>query len=333
MPNQIQDADVKTAAAIQFLKMEPLTAGSVPFVLSTTFLGQDNANHFWDNTNKVLLIGTNTQAGAATLVVKGKNSTTGGLGIYPSSGSEYWTLSANGNNLYLIDPNSNRTIFNFLNTGQVAWGLANPNGAANLDNFLIKNANGVGNTSTTFSVGKSTSQTGDLTDWYDTDGTTKLARIDVTGKLFAANIRDTAFAAIGVVLNNASGDFSTLAPGSNGNILTSDGTNWTSAAPGAAAALDVSTKTANFTVTNSNDVILCNPAAGTTITMTFQTSASATKKTYVIKNISANGNVQIVPNAADTIEGDSVVFLPPGGSPMPGNTFIPDGVNTWYISA
>lgn len=135
----------------------------------------------YDEVNNNLLLGTTTQAGSARLAIKGTNSTTSGLGIYPSSGSEFWTLSASGNVLYLINPNSNRGIFNFLNTGQVAWGLANANGAANLDNFLIKNANAVGATSTTFSVQKSTSQTGDLTDWYDTDGTTKLARITVAG--------------------------------------------------------------------------------------------------------------------------------------------------------
>lgn len=163
------------------------TLGSVLFAGGSNF-AQDNANFFWDSVNHNLLIGMTTQAGVAALAVKGTNSTMGGVGIYPPSGSEYWTFSAAGTSFYLIDPNSNRSIFNVINTGQVAWGLANANGANNLDNFLIKNANGVGATSTTFSVGKSAGQTGDLTDWYDTDGLTKLALINAAGKIFGTGL-------------------------------------------------------------------------------------------------------------------------------------------------
>lgn len=185
------------------------TPGSVIFAGASSF-SQDNSNAFYDATNHNLLLGSTTQAGSTRLAIKGTNSTTSGLGIYPFSGSEYWTLSASGNDLYLINPNSNRRIFDALNTGQIAWGTAAANGAANLDNFLVKNANGVGNTSTTFSVQKSTSQTGDLTDWYDTDGTTKLARIDVTGKGIFVNLQDTTLST-GVVHSDSSGNFTSSA--------------------------------------------------------------------------------------------------------------------------
>lgn len=182
-----------------------MTVGSVLFAGTAGILSQDSSNFFYDSTNHDLLLNTTTQSGAATLVVKAKNSTTGGIALIANTGSEYWTLTPTANDLYLIDPNSNRRIFDALNTGQIAWGTANANGAANLDNFLVKNANGVGNTSTTFSVQKSTSQTGDLTDWYDTDGTTKLAKIDVTGKGFFANLWITGLTA-GCLQTDGSGN-------------------------------------------------------------------------------------------------------------------------------
>lgn len=185
-----------------------LSSGSVLFGQGTNFPTVD-PNLLWDNTLKQLNVGNLTQAGNATLAVKGKATTTGGLMLLPSTGAEYWTLSASSSSLYLIDPNSNRTIFNALNTGQIAWGLGNANGAANLDNFLVKNANGVGATSTTFSVAKSASQTGDLTDWYDTDGTTKLAKIDVNGGASVQKLNVGTYATHGGVLayNSVTGDF------------------------------------------------------------------------------------------------------------------------------
>lgn len=182
-----------------------MTVGSVLFAGVGGILSDDNANLFYDSTNHFLMIGQTSQAGTDKLSVKCANSTQQCFGIYPSSGAEYWNLVANGNVLYLWDVNSNRLIFNVLNTGQIAWGLANANGAANLDNFLIKNANGVGATSTTFSVGKSTSQTGNLTDWHDIDGIANLAKIDANGKGFFANLAITGLTA-GCLQTDGSGN-------------------------------------------------------------------------------------------------------------------------------
>lgn len=151
-----------------------------------------SGNSVYDEPNNNLILGSSAQVGSTRLAIKSTNSTTSGLGLYPFSGSEYWTFTASGTSLYLIDPNSNRGIFNALNTGQIAFGLGNANGAANLDNFLVKNANGVGATSTTFSVAKSSSQTGDLQDWRDTDGIANLARVTTTGLGLFAGLTSSA---------------------------------------------------------------------------------------------------------------------------------------------
>ena len=94
--------------------------------------------------------------------------------------------------------------------------------------------------------------------------------------------------------------------------------------------LDLETKTANYNVTNAEDVILCNPAQDATITMTLQASASATLKLYFFKNI-GSGMCIIDANSAETIEGDLDIALPAGGIPTNGVSIYPDGTSSWYI--
>lgn len=125
-----------------------------------------------------------------------------------------------------------------------------------------------------------------------------------------------------------------------GDILTVD---VNSAAPGAsdltvewgtvAAAtggttLTVLTKTTNYTMTNSDDVILVNCSAVCTITM--HSVASATSKRYSIKNI-GSFDVTVLPNGSDTFDGDSSIYLPAGGLPKVGVELIPNGGSLWSI--
>lgn len=64
--------------------------------------------------------------------------------------------------------------------------------------------------------------------------------------------------------------------------------------------LAVTTKTAAYTVTDSDDVILCNG----TFTVTLPAAATRTGRVFYIKNI-GSGTVTIDPNAAETIDGDA----------------------------
>lgn len=136
----------------------------------------------------------------------------------------------------------------------------------------------------------------------------------------------------GVVISGSANAMTATSAGTTGQVLTSNGPSADPTYQAAAApALDIKTKTANYTVTNSEDVILCNPTSGATITMTLLTSATATKKQFFIKNISSAGTCIVASNAADLLEGDTTLTLLPGGTPQSGNIFIPDGSTSWSI--
>ena len=103
---------------------------------------------------------------------------------------------------------------------------------------------------------------------------------------------------------------------------------WSSAGSAGGSLLSVATKTVSYVVTNSDDVILVNSASPVTITM--QSVASATTKAYNIKNI-GSGTLTIVPAGADTVDGDTSVILPGGGTPQAAVSLIPDGGSAWSI--
>lgn len=264
------------------------TSGSIPFFDGTKL--SENSNLFWDSADNFLLVGLTSQSGMARVAIKGENSTTGGLGLYPFSGSDYWTLTASGASLYLINPNSNRRIFEVVNTGQIAWGTANANGAANLDNFLIKNANAVGATSTTFSVQKSASQTGDLTDWYDEDGTTKLAKITVDGTGSFSNVIDGGLTASRAVVSDGSKQLASSA-------TTSTQLGYLSGTTGTTGSGNIVLDTAPT---------LSDPVVGTQSTSDNSTKAASTAYvTTAIANAIAGVNPAVAVNAATTAASDT----------------------------
>lgn len=94
---------------------------------------------------------------------------------------------------------------------------------------------------------------------------------------------------------------------------------------GGSSTLTQATKTANYTLTNSDDVIYCNTSSS--ITITLQTSASATQKIYRFKNI-GTGSCVIARSSSDTIDGDtSLTMLNQYASAA----LIPDGISSWAI--
>lgn len=92
-----------------------------------------------------------------------------------------------------------------------------------------------------------------------------------------------------------------------------------SCSPAASVTLSVATKTTTYTLTNSDDVILCNG----TFTITTQSAASATKKMYYIKNI-GTGTCTI--SAADNIDGSGTLVI---SQQYAGVQIFPDG-STWW---
>lgn len=85
----------------------------------------------------------------------------------------------------------------------------------------------------------------------------------------------TAMSAAGVVTNDAAGKLISVAPGTSGNVLTSTGTAWVSAAAsGGTPAAPTSVKTANYTILSTDGTVLVDSSGGT-FTVTFPASPVA----------------------------------------------------------
>lgn len=100
-----------------------------------------------------------------------------------------------------------------------------------------------------------------------------------------------------------------------GDVFYSDGTSrteglwfyknaaWLRLAEGSAGALDVVTKTANFTLTTDNDVIIADATSGS-FTLTLPTAVGNTGKVFYFHIITTNSNtVTIDGNSSETIDG------------------------------
>jgi hypothetical protein len=133
----------------------------------------------------------------------------------------------------------------------------------------------------------------------------------------------------GVVWTDAD-SMEVIAAGTSGQILQSNGAAAPSWVAAAGSTLSVVTKTADYTVTNSEDVILCNATAGTPITITMHSAATATAKAYRVKNIGAD-TCTVAPNGSDTFDGDTSILLPSGGLPKSGVELISNGSTLWSI--
>lgn len=93
----------------------------------------------------------------------------------------------------------------------------------------------------------------------------------------------------------------------------------------ASPALAVTTKTADYTVTNSDSVILCN-ASGTAITLDLP-AASAGKTFYVKKTDSSSNTVTVDPDGSETVDGDATLIITQQYAAV---TLISDGSN-WFV--
>lgn len=98
--------------------------------------------------------------------------------------------------------------------------------------------------------------------------------------------------------------------------------------PAGAGSLAVATKTSNYTLTDSDDVILCDTTSGS-VTITTHASSTATKKRYTIKKIAAANTCTIDGNSSETIDGYATFPIINNLNPI---VVVPDGTNWQVVS-
>ena len=96
---------------------------------------------------------------------------------------------------------------------------------------------------------------------------------------------------------------------------------------GARSGLNILSKTANYALAITDDIIICNG----TFTVTMPTAASALNKPITIINV-GTGVITIARQGSDTFGSETSLELQPGISPNhPSVSLIPQGGTKWYI--
>jgi len=125
-----------------------------------------------------------------------------------------------------------------------------------------------------------------------------------------------------LLVGAGTGNVTFIAPGSNGNVLTSNGTTWSSAAPPSAAGVLTSTST-NYTALSSDDNIVETAAAKT---ITLLTGATTGKRVGIISE--NTGQTTLTP-AAGNICGQTSITL---NGQRDSISLVADGTN-WVDTA
>lgn len=255
----------------------------------------------------------------------------------PASNANCTSLYQSGGQVFNIySPNATQGATNMLRfsttIGNAAFGGATPSSTGWL---LVQSANFAAyNARNTLEVMAKSSQTGDLQQWQNSSATA-LGKVDINGKLFVPNIRDTAFLAAGVVTNDASGDFSSVAPGPSGNVLTSNGSAWGSSTPSAGGCVaPVLSKTADYTISTSdftcaNKVLWVKCGCTSDCTMTLPAASNSGFEARIVNTGTATCTVAAA--GSDTIYNttETSVILPPGGTPPSSVSIGADGGTLW----
>jgi hypothetical protein len=121
---------------------------------------------------------------------------------------------------------------------------------------------------------------------------------------------------------------STITAGSNITVTNGHGTITIASTGGGGSTLSVAVKTTNYTMTNSDDVVLMNCSSACTVTM--QANSSATSKVFRVKKIGA-GTVSISPNGSDTFFNVQSYASESLSDPGVSVELIPDGSSVWYV--
>jgi hypothetical protein len=278
----------------------------------------------------------------SAIVDTGITQLTGDVTAGPGSGSQVATIAAlavdNGKianatidlttKVTGILPNANTTA----DSANTASAIVARDGSGNFSAGTITAAlSGNATTSTSLAANPTDCGAGTKATAIDAQGNLTCTAVsltaDVSGTLPVANggTGQTSYTDGQLLIGNSTGNTltkSTLTAGSNITI-TNGGGSITIASTGGSSTLAQATKSANYTLTNSDDVIYCNG----TITITLQSSASATSKPYRIKNISTN-NCTISPAGGDLIDGQESLII---SAKYASVDLIPDGGTAWYI--
>lgn len=170
--------------------------------------------------------------------------------------------------------------------------------------------------------------------------------ISLTGTVTSSGnitLSGTNYAANNVLLGNGTSSFQAVAPGTNGNVLTSNGTTWTSAAPAITLAGDSTwTGTQTFAGTSSKLAVVLNDAAETvTVSATAATGTinyDVTTQSVLFYTTNASGNFVVnirasvgtaLNTALATGQSVTVAFLVTNGGTAYYNTSVQvDGTTT-----
>jgi len=120
-----------------------------------------------------------------------------------------------------------------------------------------------------------------------------------------------------VILGNGTGAVQTVAPGANGNVLTSDGTTFVSSAPAApyfAKAQVTDGTLPTQTLTGAVNIASCTRSATSTYTITFTNAAPNTDYVVSVTIINTPSNVDRIISAGITRNTGSLVFTTYRGS-------------------
>lgn len=149
---------------------------------------------------------------------------------------------------------------------------------------------------------------------------------DISASAAIARSKIAAGTANGVVINDGSGLLTSVAPSTTGNVLTSNGTAWISAAPGAGSSttLTPSTKTANYTLSGSDggNLLIADTTSGS-FTFTLPAASGVSGIPFHIVKIGGNA-LTIARTGSDLIIGEtsqtitaaytSIIFYSDGGT-------------------
>jgi hypothetical protein len=308
------------------------TLGSVLFATTSGVYAQDNSKFFWDDTNHRLFIGAASGSTAALETRPNSDATGGNISFFSADGSKQFSMGVTNAGVYrwVNQMSGSHTLLAITGSQDaLVWGQSGK--AAFMG---IKPAASTPTGSPTMTLEQATSQTGAALEVWDNAGTpVKQASITHAGLGTFANATISSFAAAGVVTNNSSGVLATVAPGSNGNVLTSNGSAWVSQAGSSPTAMAVLTKTADYSVLtgdfNGAKQLLLEMNCSSACTATLP---AASNSGYMVNIINVGTAVATVATAGSDTFGstaDTTWTLTPGGSPQTSNSFISNGGSRW----
>jgi hypothetical protein len=218
--------------------------------------------------------------------------------VQPSNWNQEHVLTAAAGKVLGRDTSGDGTVQELPISVTAAGNVTIPN------NFAVTGTTGL--TGTTTLVNLTSTGTATLTNLSVT-GTTTL-----TNALTVANggTSATTLPANNVLIGNGTSAVTGVAPGTAGNLLTSNGTAWTSVAPSGSQILQV-TRTSNTQLGSSNISNLINITSGT-FSQTFAAAATLANGWFCYIRNAGTGEITLDPNGSETIDGFTSYIMYPG---------------------